>query len=215
MYTQRSEFAKQIPGFWLKVLKDNRMTATFIYEQDETLLKHLIDIRCIEDPNTEKFKLEFEFTPNEFMENKILTKEFEVEGDEVEKGIGTEINWKNSQNLTQKIKKVKKKGKKGKVNNVTKVVDAPSFFRFFKTTSIDDDPEEMEEEDEEEEDFMGSPVEEDFELGNEIRDEIVPNAALYYLNVRHDEESDSDAEKGPKGVKIDGAGGEKADCKQQ
>lgn len=76
MYSQRSELVKQVPGFWLKVLKDNRMTATFIYEQDEPLLKSLLDIKCIEDPNSEKFKLEFEFAPNDFMENRILTKEF-------------------------------------------------------------------------------------------------------------------------------------------
>lgn len=97
---------------------------------------------------------------------------------------------------------------------MTKVVDAPSFFSFFKTRSIDDEPEDNEE-DEEEEDFMGSPIDEDFELGNEIRDEIVPNAALYYLGARTEEEEDSDAEKESKGIKVDGSGAQKGDCKQQ
>lgn len=211
LYQQRAEHIKHVPEFWLKVLKDNPMTSTFVYEQDEPLLKHLIDVRAIEDPVKENFKLEFEFTPNEFMENTVLSKELIVDDGDIEKTIGTEIQWKNNKNLTQQIKKTKKKGKKGKVNNVTKVVDCPSFFSFFKTRDGD---EEIEDEGSDEEAMFNDPLGEDYELANEIRDEIVPNAALFYLNVRqHDEPSDEEGES--KGVKIDASGAEKPECKQQ
>ncbi|CAG9312807.1 unnamed protein product [Blepharisma stoltei] len=212
LYVQRSQHTKQIAGFWLKALRSNPMTSTFLYEQDDPLLQHLVDIRCFEDHKSENFKLEFEFTPNEFMENTILTKDFTVNGDEPIKTVGTEIHWKNDKNLTQKIKKTKKKGKKGKVNNVTKVVDNPSFFMFFKSHDGD---EEIDEEESDEEGFMNDPLGEDYELGMEIRDEIIPNAALFYLNVRHEEDKSDDEEGHAHAAKIDASGADKPECKQQ
>ena len=57
-------------------------------------------------------KINFTFSENEWFTNTILTKEFELEGDEIKRSFGGDINWKEGKNITVKI--VKKKGKKGK-----------------------------------------------------------------------------------------------------
>lgn len=209
LYDQRAEIVKESPQFWLKTLKNNPMLSTMIFEQDEELLKHLINIKHISEPNSDNFTLEFFFSENNFIENTILTKKYFMgTDDEVERGEGTEIKWKGT-NLTQKVKKTKKRGKNKKVG--IKVEEIPSFFSFFKNVS-DEDEEEQDSEDED----MGNLLEDDFELACEIRDEIIPNAVYYYLGVKDNEsedDEDNDEDSKPKSKKIDGSGAEKADCK--
>ena len=60
------------------------------------------------------FDIEFRFEGNEFFSNSTLRKTFIVPKENViEKIIGTEIEWKDGKNITEK--KVKKKNKKGKI----------------------------------------------------------------------------------------------------
>jgi nucleosome assembly protein 1-like 1 len=216
LYTQRSEIITRTPEFWLKVIKNNPLTSTLVFEQDEQLLKHLVDIRHFSEENSDNFTLEFHFSENTFIENKVLTKRYIMgSDDEPKKGEGTEIQWKGT-NLTQKVKKTKKRGKNKKAG--IKIEEVPSFFSFFKTITDEDDEKDEHDEDEEE---MGDTIEDDYEVACEFRDEIVPNAVYYYLGVRdedNDEEDDSEeGEEGakPKKKKVDGSGAEKADCKTQ
>lgn len=57
-------------------------------------------------------KVIFTFSENEWFTNITLTKEFELEGDEIKRGFGDEINWKEGKNIT--IKTIKKKNKNKK-----------------------------------------------------------------------------------------------------
>ena len=213
LYDQRAEIVKNSPQFWLKAMRNNPMISTMIFEQDEELLKFLINISHISEPTSDNFTLEFHFAPNTFIENTVLSKKYFMGADdEVEKGEGTEIKWKGA-NLTQKVKKTKKRGKNKKVG--IKVEEIPSFFSFFKNVSEEDENEQDSEEEE-----MGNLLEDDYELACEFRDEIIPNAVYYYLGIKDDEddEDDDDAEEGnskPKSKKVDGSGTEKADCKPQ
>lgn len=213
LYAQRSEVAKNTQDFWLKVFKNNPLTATMIFEQDEPLLKHLMDVKYIGEEHSDNFVLEFHFSENTFIENLMLSKKYFIgSDDEIEKTECTEIKWKGA-NLTQKVKKTKKRGKNKKVG--IKVEEIPSFFTFFKSLTEDDE----DEDDDSEAGGFGNPLEEDYDTACELRDDVIPNAIYYYLGVRGNEDEDDDDEdedgSKPKSKKVDGSGGEKADCKPQ
>ncbi|KAG0057961.1 hypothetical protein BGZ89_001700 [Linnemannia elongata] len=69
------EKVEGIPEFWLTALKSHPHFADIITEKDEEALKHLVDIRMsyFDKPG---FRLDFEFSPNEFFTNTILTKTY-------------------------------------------------------------------------------------------------------------------------------------------
>lgn len=214
LFAQRSDHVKNLPGFWLKVLQQSQGVSSFIFEQDVPLLQQLVDIRYTQDTESDSFKLEFEFSENAIMQNTLLTKEFIIKDNEIEKSNGTEIVWKGA-NLTQKTKNIKAKGKKGKVTNKTKIVDRPSFFSFFKSRNPAD---EESIESDEEEDMEIDPIEDEMDMGYELRDELIPNAVFYYLGVKKGCGSDCEEDEccgENKPVKVDGSGAEKPECKQQ
>ena len=215
LYSQRSEQLKNFNGFWLNAMRNNHMIASMIFDQDYDLLKHLVEVKLIADQATNNFTLEFYFNENSIISNEVLRKKYVLNDDDIVKSAeGTEIKWKGA-NLTQKVKKTKKKGK-GKKSG-TKVEEIPSFFLFFKSVDEDDKDED------EDEDEFGDSLEDDYEIGREFRDELIPNAILYYLNVvdtmdDDDDDSSEGSEHGkakPKAKKIDGSGAEKPECKPQ
>ena len=180
-----------------------------IFEQDEELLKYITDIRHLSEETSDNYTLEFYFADNPIIENSVLTKQYIMgNDDEVKTAKGTEIKWKGT-NLTQKVKKTKKKGKNKKAG--IKVEEIPSFFSFFKDVNEDD---EDEPDSEDEEAGLGGLLEDDFEVACEFRDEVIPNAIYYYLNVR-DEDGENSEEGNPKNKQVDGSGTEKAECKPQ
>jgi nucleosome assembly protein 1-like 1 len=84
---------------------------------------------------------------------------------------------------------------------VTKTVEQESFFNFFKTITMPAE-EELEKanktpgaEGDEEEKDVGELMDIDFELGNEFKDQLIPLALEYYLEVieEEDEEGDDDS----------------------
>lgn len=83
---------------------------------DESALKHLADIRVrIRPLPVMSFVLEFCFTPNDYFDDAVLTKEylmrceldaelpFAFDGPEIYKCHGCEIRWKTGMNLTERI----------------------------------------------------------------------------------------------------------------
>lgn len=56
--------------------------------------------------------LKFHFDANDYFTNTIITKEFELDGDEITKSFGDKIEWKEGKNVTVKIVKKKNKNKK-------------------------------------------------------------------------------------------------------
>ncbi len=97
----------------------------------------------------------------------------------VDKCIGTEIHWMAGCDVT-KTKKKKGKGKK-KVNVVVK---CDSFFNFFETVESDTSKKMVHQDDDEEEhDSEAEQMENDYDLGTTIRDDVIPLALEFYLGV--------------------------------
>lgn len=98
--------------------------------------------------------------------------------------------WKPGRNLTVRVVRKAQKGRRntGKVRTVEE--DRPSFFRFFSTPQF---PEIGDEIDQNELEELTALVQEDFEIGCEIRDRICPSAILWYTGeATNDDEEDED-----------------------
>ncbi|CAF3410116.1 unnamed protein product [Rotaria sp. Silwood1] len=182
---KEEEKAVGIPEFWLQ-------------EQDEPVLKHLIDVRITmqDEPQQKGFTIEFEFTSNEYFSNTILTKSYELrtgpdeheplsyEGPEIVKSKGCEIQWNKGKNVTIKMVKKRQKHKnRGTIRVVTKEVQTDSFFNFFTPPTV---PEELDAELEDSDEMRMLAA--DFEIGHMLRDSIIPKAVLYYTGEAGDED---------------------------
>ncbi|KAF9114910.1 hypothetical protein BGX27_009457 [Mortierella sp. AM989] len=229
-----------IPEFWLTALKSHPQFTDIITEKDEEALKHLVDIRLsyFEKPG---FRLDFEFSPNDFFSNTTLTKTYFYQdepgygGDFVyDHAEGTKIEWKEGKDLsvTVETKKQRHKGT-NKTRVVKKTVPAETFFSFF-TPPVAPEENADDDEDDEEED-IDEKLEIDYGLGEELKDSVIPRAvdwftgkALQYQDnddqyeddfeyedeeEDHDEDDDEDDDDDDNGLP---AKDEKApECKQQ
>jgi nucleosome assembly protein 1-like 1 len=181
-----------VPKFWYHCLNNTAQISDMIKEYDAPILEHLTDITVEIHDNPTGFSLHFLFSPNEYFTNNKLTKyytldilpddsnPFEYDGPTVNSCTGTVIDWKDGKNVTQKI--VKKKQKKGSAAGrfITKTVQNDSFFNYFdpseKTISEDMDPETAE------------SLRNDFEVGQIIRDQLIPRAVLFYTGEAAEDE---------------------------
>lgn len=163
---------KGIPGFWLRALKN--CTPHLIHDCDEDALKYLNDIKLnlMSVPEL-SFKLEFEFAANPFFENTILTKQYflgcdtneEFNGFSIVKTIGCEIQWKHGMDITGK--------------------DASSFFMFFNPpVENTHDAHELEptQSNDMQQPSIFDELQHDFEIGLLLKEKLIPNAILYYLD---------------------------------
>jgi nucleosome assembly protein 1-like 1 len=174
---------KGIPEFWLTLLKNHPQIVETIAEEDEDCLKHLVDVRMsyMEQPG---FKLDFEFSENDYFTNKILSKTYYYQdhaygGDFVyDHAEGCEISWKEGKDLTVTVE-TKKQRHKGtnKTRVVKRTVPSNSFFYFFNPPAIPDAEEEI---DEEEAEGLDAKLEADYEMGEEFKDKIIPHAVDYF-----------------------------------
>jgi len=182
---------KGIPNFWLTVFQNanSALLEGSLQQIDEPIFKHLTDITVnLAEKNT-SFVLNFYFSPNEFFTNSVLTKEYSLkseidpedplsfDGPEMLRSKGCKIDWKSGKNTTVKIikQKVKQKGKgKGAAKVVTKEEKRESFFNFFKPPKVPEDP--KEEVDAE----TQARLSDDFDIGFNIKEKIVPRAVLYF-----------------------------------
>lgn len=187
------------------------MASSYITKPDKEILEHLIDIRAKEDVMSGNYYLEFEFSPNEFMQETVLKIEFEMDkdGEDPEKSISTTIHWLKN-NPTQKVIKKKQKNKRTRnVRTITQTVKTESFFNLFQTKSAKDH-DESDEDDSEAEDEEIFELEEQHDLCEMLKDDIIPNALMYHLGLKLE---DKMGEKGP--VKVNPGGNKEAECKTQ
>lgn len=56
--------------------------------------------------------MRFHFEPNDYFTNTVITKEFELDGEDINKSFGDKIEWKEGKNVTMKVVKKKNKNKK-------------------------------------------------------------------------------------------------------
>ncbi|GIY75941.1 nucleosome assembly protein 1-like 1 [Caerostris darwini] len=130
--------------------------------------------------------LEFHFEPNDYFTNTVLTKHYDLrckpvetdifgfEGPEIVKSKGCTIDWKKNKNVTVKtIKKKQKHKARGAVRTVTKTVTNDSFFNFFSPPAVPENEDELDEE-------TQTILNNDFEVGNLIKDRIIPHAVLFF-----------------------------------
>ncbi|KAL2914490.1 histone chaperone [Polyrhizophydium stewartii] len=241
MPTTDAAGVKGIPQFWLQALKNLPYISNTITEDDEPALAHLVDIKLeyLEKPG---FKLTFYFTENEFFTNKTLTKTYFLEeaedpsyGDVVfDHAEGTTIDWKEGKDLstTVEIKKQRHKAT-NKTRTVKKTVPKETFFSFFSPPQMPDDEDEDEDAEANEEfEDLEERIQVDYEMGEAIKDKIIPKAidwftgkALDYEDQDEFDEFDEDGEDGEDDEEDDddeaggaapgGAGDKPPECKQQ
>ena len=101
----------------------------------------------------------------------------------LDKSLATKIEWKDGCNPT--IKKMKKKSKGKKVNVEVKT---DSFFNFFtdidpENTETKEKPEGDDDEENDEENDELDKLQEELDLGEQFKDDLVPLALEYYLGV--------------------------------
>lgn len=231
---------KGIPGFWLTALENLTTVSETITERDSDILTHLIDIR-MEYLSTPGFELVFEFNENDYFSNRILTKTYHYQaelgysGDFVyDHADGSEINWKSKDvNPTINIERRKQRNKNTKqTRTIEKLTPTESFFNFFDPPAVpkinddeDVNDEDAEEDDEDEEDLEGR-LELDYQLGEEIKDRLIPRAIDWFTGdaVEYgfpedlDEEYDSDEDEEDEDDEDDNSEAPKQaqpECKQQ
>jgi nucleosome assembly protein 1-like 1 len=196
---EAGEAPNGIPEFWLSAMKNQISLAEMITDKDEGALKHLIDIR-MEYLDKPGFRLIFEFEDNEYFTNKALTKTYFYQnengygGDFIyDHAEGDKIEWKVGKDLTVRVEQKKQRNKSGypqvlsldwhywqvlcldtkQTRIVKKTVPTDSFFNFFT-------PPKPPTGDEEAEDDIEERLELDYQLGEDIKEKLIPRAIDWF-----------------------------------
>jgi len=171
-----------------------------VTEKDRPILAYLDDIKLELHEDGFGYSLTFGFEENSYFSGTELKKTFVMtKPNVVEKCVGTGIEWAAGCDPT-KEKKKKKVKQGGKNKTVTTQVKCDSFFNFFETVEAADmDKKKAPEnsDDDDEENKLGEQMDHDFDLGNDIKDDIVPLALEYYLGVIEKEEPEDSDEEDP------------------
>eukprot|EP00919_Chromeraceae_sp_WS-2016_P000367 GHVR01000962.1.p1 GENE.GHVR01000962.1~~GHVR01000962.1.p1 ORF type:complete len:342 (+),score=84.83 GHVR01000962.1:91-1116(+) len=185
-----------LPRFWLTVLRNHRQLSEMIEKYDETPLCALKNISSKDDvdlPNS--FTITFEFIPNNYFEETILTKKYNILTEESSGRINddvlsstesTVITWKPAMDVTKKKVTRKQKNKRTRATRkITEVISVPSFFNFFRSHEIPSESklEEMKDKEIEELEVI---FEADYQAGCIIREKIIPQAVGWYTGDAYD-----------------------------
>ncbi|RDB30100.1 Nucleosome assembly protein 1 [Hypsizygus marmoreus] len=186
--------ASGIPEFWLTALRNHVGLSELITDRDAAALKHLLDIRIeyLDDKAADGkpgFKLLFVFSPNEYFENDVLEKTYVYQeevgysGDFVyDRAIGTEIKWKEDKDLTKEFEIKKQRNKNtNRTRLVRKAHPTESFFNFF-TPPIPPSETAIESGDIEDEELeeIEEKLEMDYQIGEDLKEKIIPRAIDYF-----------------------------------
>ncbi|KAH7166267.1 nucleosome assembly protein [Dactylonectria macrodidyma] len=187
-----------IPEFWLSAMKNQISLAEMITDRDEVALKHITDIR-MEYLDKPGFRLIFEFAANDFFKNKTLSKTYIYQnesgygGDFIyDHADGEKIEWLPGKDLTVRVESKKQRNKNTKQTRIVKkTVPTESFFNFFSPPKAptDDDDDDAESDIEER-------LELDYQLGEDIKEKLIPRAIDWFTGeaLAFEELSDDDLE---------------------
>ncbi|EZG51419.1 nucleosome assembly protein [Gregarina niphandrodes] len=206
LYEKRAEILKPrsdtqkslVTDFWLQALKHHATFSASIEVWDEPVLKHITDIQadCLDGDWQKSFRITFHFEPNAFFTNSVLTKQFVMDEDEetgenlLVQAIGTKIDWKPGKDVTVKIISKRQRHKLSKeMRTVTVKKARPSFFNFFRTRVFPTE-QELQVMRESEVQRLENYFSVEYELGQILRDRIVPLATGWYLDIEYDSEED-------------------------
>ena len=182
-----------IPQFWVCAMGHMEAIAESIAEEDVDCLEYLTDIKCLDDVDGNGFTLEFHFGPNQYFQNSVLTKRYEVPNllladEPILKNVeGCDILWFPKKCLTHRevIKKQRGKGKHaGQIRNLKKQERRDSFFHFFLPPKMPS----MESMDEEEADRLEELFDGDYDIAQAFRSHIIPNAVRWFTGQAMDDE---------------------------
>jgi len=177
-----------IPFFWLTAMGNHPDIQALITENDVPALEALMDIKLAYLEGKPGFRLEFEFAPNEFFSNSVLTKEYhlaDTDGSGKEDYVydyatGSKIDWKPNKNLCSKVVV---RTQRHRTNNTTRTVKREekieSFFHFFSPPVV---PDEATEECENDEDIaaLEDRLQIDYELGDVLKEHVIPHAIDWF-----------------------------------
>ncbi|KII83897.1 hypothetical protein PLICRDRAFT_32622 [Plicaturopsis crispa FD-325 SS-3] len=198
--------AKGIPEFWLTALRNHIGLSEIITERDAEALKSLLDIKLSYLPSSDPkpgFKITFTFAPNDYFENEVLEKTYVYQeevgysGDFVyDRGIGTEIKWKEDKDLTKEFEIKKQRNKNtNRTRLVRKAHPTESFFNFFSPpVPPEEDAVENGDIDEEELEEIEEKLELDYQIGEDLKEKIIPRAVDYFTGKALDYEVMDDDE---------------------
>jgi hypothetical protein len=209
-----------IPDFWQKALYN----AKYFYsnEKDETILKNLKDVRMEFKEDKISFSFILTFNPNPFFSNTEISKTYIFNNSqEIIKTESPTINWtSNELNPTKMLKKTQKKSKKyslilegaKKVSETSSQwEDVESFFSSFKNENFED-PE------------ADADINQEEEEAEFIREDLMPYALNYYLNIMpveddcgscEEDDEDEDDHQGGHGHAKKGAKGKPSEAKEK
>lgn len=191
-----SDKAKGIPQFWVLALAHNEVIADLLTEEDITCLESLEDVKCLDNENGEGFKLSFHFSKNEYFENSVLTKEYDVPNlllsdEPILKHVkGCEIRWKKGKCLTFSEVTHKQRGtgkNAGQIRTIVKKERKESFFHFFSPPTMPD----MDKMNEEEAVRLEATFDADYDIAQAFRSQIVPKAILWYTGHAMEQEMEA------------------------
>ncbi|EDR06222.1 nucleosome assembly protein [Laccaria bicolor S238N-H82] len=184
--------AEGIPHFWLTALRNHIALSELITDRDVEALKHLVDVQLAyldDKAGKPGFKILFIFSANDFFENDVLEKtylyqeEVGYSGDFVyDRAIGSEIRWKEDKDLTKEFEIKKQRNKNtNRTRLVRKAKPTESFFNFF-TPPIPPSEEAIENGDFEDEELeeIEEKLEVDYQIGEDIKEKIIPRAIDFF-----------------------------------
>ncbi|WFD26374.1 histone chaperone [Malassezia nana] len=209
----KTDAPKGVPEFWLTALRNHVALSELITERDETALRYLTDVqlRYLDSKGDaapgqaqQGFQLLFVFAKNEFFTNEVLTKtyfyqdEVGLSGDLVyDHAEGTEVSWASPEkDLTHRVETKKQRNKNtNETRTVKRLVPIDSFFHFFAPPVP---PNNNDDADEDELDALEERLELDYQIGEDLKDRIIPHAIDFFtgkaLQVENaDEWDDEDA----------------------
>ncbi|PVU88504.1 hypothetical protein BB559_005546 [Furculomyces boomerangus] len=176
---------KGIDSFWLTALHNHPQTQEMITERDTKALEYLDNIQISYLESGPGFQVIFKFRENPYFTNSELTKSYyytqsKISGDLVfERSESCKIEWKPEMDLTMTVETKKQRHKTtNKTRVVKKTVPTESFFNFFETIPLPADDDDSEEADEARE-----RLEADYELGEELKEKLVPRAIDWFTGI--------------------------------
>jgi len=194
--------AKGVPKFWFHILNNANNNLALLGPRDEAVLDYLEDVVSSTDPTNFYFTLIFKFRENPFFSNQVLTKEYGLRvgynpdapfnyiGPEIVGCKGSVINWKEGMDVTKMEVTENLNGESGESNEEEIGQKRCSFFTFFSPPAIELDGCGREKLTYEEQTIL----DEDFEIGFNLKERILPRAVIYFTGEVFDEEADSDDE---------------------
>ncbi|KIP01546.1 hypothetical protein PHLGIDRAFT_96882 [Phlebiopsis gigantea 11061_1 CR5-6] len=181
-----------IPEFWLTALRNHPALSEMITDRDADALRSLFDISITYLPPKETkpgFKILFHFKPNDYFKNEVLEKtylyqeEVGYEGDFVyDRAIGTTIEWNEDKDLTKTFEIKKQRNKNtNRTRLVRKAKPTESFFNFFSPpTPPSEETIESGDIEEDELEAIEDQLEVDYQIGEDLKEKIIPRAVDYF-----------------------------------